>query len=175
MIDIVFWLKKMRHRYTFITYHLYWTLTQLSSSSGPIHPLCSLKISNFWATSYPPLSKLPLCFIQCEAIAISIDCTLILFTGPKLPMKLNRHAMVQLGNGLAIIGGVGTNHIQAKIHHLSCINRKCKITTLSQELSVPRYWFLAIPIPDKIAGCIIGNVLVEVRNAKRRILIYFLF
>ena len=80
-----------------------------------------------------------------------------LFTGPKLPMRLFRHAMVQLGNGLAIIGGSGDGNIQAKIHLLICLNRNCSITTLSQELSVPRFWFLAIPIPDKIAGCISGG------------------
>ena len=66
--------------------------------------------------------------------------------------------MVQLGNGLAIIGGWGDGHgIQAKIHLLNCMNRKCSISTLNQELSVPRQWFLAIPIPDTIAGCISGG------------------
>ena len=62
--------------------------------------------------------------------------------------------MVQLGNGLAIIGGYGDGIVQAKIHLLSCMNRNCSISTLSQKLSVPRRWFLAIPIPDTIAGCI---------------------
>ena len=80
------------------------------------------------------------------------------FTGPKLPIRLHRHTMVQLGNGLAIIGGWGDGHgIQAKIHLLNCMNRKCSISTLNQELSVPRQWFLAIPIPDTIAGCISGG------------------
>ena len=73
-------------------------------------------------------------------------------------MRLDRHAMVQLGNGLAIIGGYGDGYgTQDKIHHLSCMNRNCSITTLSQELSVPRRLFLAIPIPDTIAGCISGG------------------
>ena len=72
-------------------------------------------------------------------------------------MGLYRHAMVQLGNGLAIIGGWGDGDVQAKIHLLSCMNRNCSITTLSQELSVPRQLFLAIPIPDTIAGCISGG------------------
>ena len=82
----------------------------------------------------------------------------ISFTGPNLPIGIYRHAMVQLGNGLAIIGGWGDGHgIQAKIHLLNCMNRKCSISTLNQELSVPRQWFLAIPIPDTIAGCISGG------------------
>ena len=59
--------------------------------------------------------------------------------------------MVQLGNGQALIGESG------KIHLLSCMNRECSISILTQELSVPRYWFLAIPIPDTIAGCISGG------------------
>jgi hypothetical protein len=66
--------------------------------------------------------------------------------------------MVQLGNGLVIIGGhddVYRN--QDKIYLLNCMNRNCSISTLSQELSVPRQLFLAIPIPDPIAGCISGG------------------
>ena len=72
-------------------------------------------------------------------------------------MELKRHAMVQLGNGLAIIGGFGNGINQAKIHFLHCMNINCAISTLSQELSVPRQMFLAIPIPDTIAGCISGG------------------
>ena len=69
-------------------------------------------------------------------------------------MGINGHGMVQLGNGQAIIGGFGNGRSQAKIHLLNCMNRNCSISTLIQELSVPRYWFLAIPIPDTISGCI---------------------
>ena len=72
-------------------------------------------------------------------------------------MELERHAMVQLGNGQAIIGGGGDGIVQDKIHLLNCMNRNCSISTLNQELSVPRLWFLAIPIPDTIAGCISGG------------------
>ena len=119
--------------------------------------------------SYPPLSKLPLCFTH--ANSFSSNCTLVLFTGPKLPMRLDRHAMVQLGNGLAIIGGHGAGYgPQDKVHLLICINRNCSISILSQELSAPREWFLAIPIPDTIAGCISGG-----KRCKKRCLIFFLF
>ena len=66
--------------------------------------------------------------------------------------------MVQLGNGLAIIGGYGDGYgTQDKIHLLNCMNRNCSITTLGQELSVPRKRFSAIPIPDTIARCISGG------------------
>ena len=68
-------------------------------------------------------------------------------------MELFRHSMVQLGNGQAIIGG-SDGYIQAKIHLLRCMSRNCAISTLNQELSVPRYWFLAIPTPDTITRCV---------------------
>ena len=82
-------------------------------------------------------------------------------------MQLFRHAMVELGNGQAIIGGGGDGIIQAKIHLLHCMNRNCSISTLSQDLSVPRQRFLAIPIPDTITGCISGG-----KKSKKRCLIY---
>ena len=88
---------------------------------------------------------------------IASDCEFVLFTGPMLPMRIDRHAMLQLGNGLAIIGGFGNGKDQAKIHLLNCINGNCSISTLSQELSMPRLWFVAIPIPDQMSGCIMGG------------------
>ena len=72
-------------------------------------------------------------------------------------MRIREQTMVLLGKGLAIIGGYGNVNAQDKIHLLSCMNRNCSISTLSQELSVPREFFLAIPIPDTIAGCISGG------------------
>ena len=81
-----------------------------------------------------------------------------------MPMGLFKHAMVQLGNGQAIIGGAGDEiiyendySIQSKIHLLNCMNRNCSISTLSQELRIPREFFLAIPIPDTILECITGG------------------
>ena len=79
------------------------------------------------------------------------------FTGPKLPMRLFRHAMVQLGNGQALIGGGGNGQYQDKIYLFSCMNRNCSIHLLDQVLSLPRYWFVAIPIPDTLSGCITGG------------------
>ena len=82
---------------------------------------------------------------------------LYVFTGPKLPMSLFRHAMVQLGNRQAIIGGFGNGDFQDKIHLFSCMNKNCSIHQLDQILSLPRYWFVAIPIPDTLSGCITGG------------------
>ena len=72
-------------------------------------------------------------------------------------MSLYRHAMVQLGNALAIIGGYGDGDFQDKIHLFSCMNKNCSIHQLDQVLSLPRELFVAIPIPDTLSGCITGG------------------
>ena len=89
--------------------------------------------------------------------------------GPNLPVPLRYHSMVPLIHGQAVIGGestvngvqiigdYSTGEAQNKIYFLTCSNMICTISTLSQELSVPRYWFVAIPIPDSMSGCISGG------------------
>lgn len=73
-------------------------------------------------------------------------------------MVLNSHAMVPLGIGQAIIGGFSQGYgFQDKIYLFSCMDRNCSIHQLSQVLSVPRGWFVAIPIPDTLSGCITGG------------------
>ena len=79
------------------------------------------------------------------------------FTGPKLPMYLKGHAMVQLGKRQAIIGGFGNGNFQDKIHLFSCMNKNCFIHQLDQVLSLPRELFVVIPIPDTLSGCITGG------------------
>ena len=69
--------------------------------------------------------------------------------------------MVPLGLGQAIIGGHDINHVyQTKIYHNTCSDRICTIKVLSQELSVPRANFVAIPIPDKMSGCMSESKLI---------------
>ena len=71
--------------------------------------------------------------------------------------------MVKLGQGQAILGGFsygGNNSSgdhQAKIFSMTCSNRNCIISLLNRELSVPKGYFVAIPIPDTISGCITGG------------------
>ena len=74
-------------------------------------------------------------------------------------MQLYGHAMVHLGNGQAIIGGFsyGSGGYQDKIYLFSCMNRYCTIHQLDQKLSVTKSWFVAIPIPDTLSGCIKGG------------------
>ena len=63
--------------------------------------------------------------------------------------------MVTLGLGQAILGGRGTNDvIQNEIYHFTCYQGDCTISSLNQLLDVPRAYFVAIPIPDSISGCI---------------------
>ena len=46
---------------------------------------------------------------------------------------------------------------EAKILLMGCYNKNCAISILNKELSVPKGWFVAIPIPDTISGCITGG------------------
>ena len=89
------------------------------------------------------------------------DCKFISFTGPKLPMSILRHAMIQLEKGQAIIGGYGNGNIQEKIYLFSCLARNCSIHQLNPGFSVPRYLFVAIPIPDSLSGCITGGKILQ--------------
>ena len=54
-----------------------------------------------------------------------------------------------------LIGGFSTSSDNSKIYMLTCSNRVCKFDTLGQELSVPRGWFVAMPIPDDMTDCIL--------------------
>ena len=82
---------------------------------------------------------------------------MIFFSGPQLPLKLDRHSMIPLGNGQAIIGGENGINYQSKMYSLTCTNRNCEIELLTTEISVPRGRFVAIPIPDRLSGCIMGG------------------
>ena len=75
-------------------------------------------------------------------------------SGPFLPLPLKGHSMVRLGKGQAILGGKSYDDYQDKIYSMTCSNRDCTISLLDRELSVPKYDFVAIPIPDTISGCI---------------------
>ena len=96
-------------------------------------------------------------------------------SGPLLPnMPTIYHSMVRLGKGQAILGGqaakLGTNDVyQAKIYSMTCSNRNCNISLLDRELSVPKGFFVAIPIPDTISGCITGGKNYFQKDHKRSI------
>ena len=76
------------------------------------------------------------------------------FAGPDLPIELYEHSMVALGLGQAVLGGKSSSGYQKKIYLITCSEHICMISMLSQELSIPRISFVAIPIPDSMSGCI---------------------
>ena len=75
--------------------------------------------------------------------------------------------MVPLGLGQAIIGGVlyvdydNVHAPNSKTFLVSCSQLSCDLKTLQQELSVSRAFFIAIPIPDSISGCISKSKLIK--------------
>ena len=79
--------------------------------------------------------------------------------------------MVRIGKGQAILGGnsgsvdmtvdfdplvndQADEVYHSKIYSFTCSNRNCIISLLERELSVQKGYFVAIPIPDTISGCI---------------------
>ena len=76
------------------------------------------------------------------------------FAGPDLPIGLYGHSMVALGLGQAVLGGYSNSGPQKKIYLITCSEQICMISLLNQELSIPRQYFVAIPIPDSMSGCI---------------------
>ena len=87
---------------------------------------------------------------------LDLSLFLPIFAGPDLPIALADHSMVTLGLAQAILGGYDEydNEHQKNIYHFKCSQQICAITTLDQELSVPRGYFVALPVPDSVSGCI---------------------
>ena len=89
-------------------------------------------------------------------------------TGPNLSIPLWGHSMVPLSNGQAILGGnyfnKGTNQQvewNPNIYFLTCSNLECNIQTMTQTASFLATYFVAIPIPDDMSGCIFRGKLIE--------------
>ena len=101
------------------------------------------------------MSKVFFYFLLLKKEILSCTNLFEIVTGPDLPIALYGHSMVPLGFGQIIIGGTSNgNHVQSRLYFLKCTTGNCVITTLVQELSVPRSAFMAIPISDTISGCI---------------------
>ena len=110
--------------------------------------------------------------IQKAQALVYIFIGLIVFqiSGPLMPLPLSHHSMVRIGKGQAILGGSrksvyfqtdfdddddqASDIYHSKIYSLTCSNRNCIISLLERELSVQKGYFVAIPIPDTISGCI---------------------
>ena len=83
--------------------------------------------------------------------------TLFIFEllGPDLPTALYgiTASTVPLGNGQAIFGGIHDISAQYTIYHMTCASGDCNILKLYEQLSVPRGFFVVIPVPDFVSGC----------------------
>ena len=85
-------------------------------------------------------------------------------TGPNLSIPLYGHSMVPLSNGQAILGGIFFIMDQAEwnpnIYFLTCSNLECNIQTMTKTASFLASYFVAIPIPDDMSGCIFRGKLI---------------
>ena len=113
------------------------------------------------------LWKICLCMVQCECLSEFLIDIFFQTLGPLLPIPLESHSMVKLGKGQAILGGLSYDLYQAKIYSMTCSNRNCIILLLDRELSVPKIFFVAIPIPDTISECITGGKKYFQKNLER--------
>ena len=73
--------------------------------------------------------------------------------GPTLPKILQDHAMVPLDKDLVVIGGNDGSGAQSSLYLLSCHNKGCGWTTMTQTLQVGRYGFVAMVLPDELTDC----------------------
>ena len=84
-----------------------------------------------------------------------LSLILVIIAGPDLPTALDGHSMVSLGLGQAILGGIDDNAVfQNRIYHITCSQQICMVSNMNLELSILRAFFVAIPIPDSMSGCI---------------------
>jgi hypothetical protein len=88
---------------------------------------------------------------------LKLNCNLYqlcfgVFAGPDLPKATYAAAMVPTpdGTGVVMIGGVQT---RKDLHELKCSSRSCTWMKLNKQLSVGRYWAVAMYVPDSFAVC----------------------
>ena len=62
------------------------------------------------------------------------------------------HEIVPFDKDVVIIGGIYSGY-QSLLHRLTCQNQDCEWKTMSQQLKVARYHFVAILIPDELVDC----------------------
>ena len=80
----------------------------------------------------------------------------VFLSGPSMPIKLWQHEIVPFDKDVVIIGGAYYQSgwvYQSSLHRLTCHNQDCEWKTMSQQLKVARYRFVAILIPDELVDC----------------------
>ena len=61
--------------------------------------------------------------------------------------------MVTLDKDVVAIGGKVYPDLQSSLYLMTCQNKVCEWQTMSQELKVGRYQFVAMLIPDELTDC----------------------
>ena len=66
--------------------------------------------------------------------------------------------MVNSGHDLIVIGGYSARFerddgYSNNLFKLSCNNNVCKWEILSQKMEIPRYWLVAISVPNNFITC----------------------
>ena len=67
-----------------------------------------------------------------------------------MPKKLYGLSAVVLNGDLYAIGGYDGNDYQTAIHRLSCSSGNCDWTTMDKELTVARYFHIAMAVPNDL-------------------------
>ena len=103
------------------------------------------------------ISSLPLIVYEYIVPSIIFNCLsyLYLFTsGPTLPKPLQHHAMLSFGDDQVIIGGYSVNGgAQKYIYQISCYDRSCTVTMMTQKLYEGRAGHIAILVDDDLTDC----------------------
>ena len=86
-------------------------------------------------------------------IASSFLFLFLLTLGPPLPFELSGFSILEIHGDVYVIGGwtdvgIGFAGRQSAIYQLTCSSGLCSWTTLKQQLKVPRYNTVAIPVPE---------------------------
>ena len=68
-----------------------------------------------------------------------------------MPNKLQGHEIVPFDKDVVIVGGEFPQ--SSSLYRLTCQNQDCEWKTMSQQLKVARFDFVAILIPDELVDC----------------------
>ena len=69
-----------------------------------------------------------------------------------MPIPLYGHGMVNFGTDLVVMGGRSNGFYSSAFYQLSAENGKLKWEKIKPELKNPRTLFVAMTIPDHLAG-----------------------
>ena len=84
---------------------------------------------------------------------------IIIFTGPNLTTKIEKHQMIRAGYDLIVIGGATIDKtVSNSLFKLSCADQNCTWQTLNISLKHARSDFVAVAVPDMFLEDEVGAV-----------------